>query len=70
MAKKPVLLWRENGRLGGRAPDDFQVVPAAVSERLIKMFMDEGRTVLVLTWDSETASITVERHIPGEEQHD
>jgi hypothetical protein len=66
MAKKPVLLWRENGRLGGRAPDDFQVVPAAVSERLIRMFMDEKRTVLVLAWDAENENVTVERYTPDD----
>jgi len=66
MAKKPVLLWRENGRLGFRTPDDFQVMPAAVSERLIEMLTNEGRTILVLTWDAENENVTVERYTPDD----
>jgi len=61
--KKPVLLWRTENGLGGRAPDDFQTMPNAVAERLIETLMNEGRIVIVLTWNPEVESVAVERHI-------
>lgn len=61
---KPILLWRHNGELSPRQPDEFETMPNAITAQHVETLVAQGYEVHILEYFPEGHAVLTERHGP------